>query len=223
MRGMLSPSLMCADPLNVQQELTVLDDLGVDYIHLDFMDNHFVPNLTLSPELIKATKKVLRHMKRDIHIMAVEPQQYFDRMDIGEGDIVAVHYEACPDLAAVLADIRQRGATPAIALSPDTEPEVLTEWLGKIGMVLVMTVNPGFAGQKLIPATLNKIARLRRMLEQSGHGDVLIEVDGNVSFENAVKMHAAGADVYVAGSSSVFAPGATLEENVRRFRDIIEK
>ncbi len=116
MRGMLSPSLMCADPLNVQQELTVLDDLGVDYIHLDFMDNHFVPNLTLSPELIKATKKVLRHMKRDIHIMAVEPQQYFDRMDIGEGDIVAVHYEACPDLGAVLADIRQRGATPAIAL-----------------------------------------------------------------------------------------------------------
>jgi ribulose-phosphate 3-epimerase len=86
-----------------------------------------------------------------------------------------------------------------------------------------MTVNPGFAGQKLIPATLNKIARLRRMLEQSGHGDVLIEVDGNISFENAVKMHDAGADVYVAGSSSVFAPGATLEENVRRFRAIIEK
>lgn len=167
MRGMLSPSLMCADPLNVQQELTVLDDLGVDYIHLDFMDNHFVPNLTLSPELIKATKKVLRHMKRDIHIMAVEPQQYFDRMDIGEGDIVAVHYEACPDLGAVLADIRQRGATPAIALSPDTEPEVLTEWLGKIGMVLVMTVYPGFAGRPIVPGSMEKLAAVRKLIDKA--------------------------------------------------------
>ena len=129
MRGMLSPSLMCADPLNVQQELTVLDDLGVDYIHLDFMDNHFVPNLTLSPELIKATKKVLRHMKRDIHIMAVEPQQYFDRMDIGKDDIVSVHYEACENLDEVLGEIRRRGASPFLAISPDTKPEVLLDFL----------------------------------------------------------------------------------------------
>ena len=91
--------------MNLEHELTVLDDLGVDYIHLDFMDNQFVPNITLDTGLIKAKKAVLKHMKRDIHIMAFEPQQYFDRMEIGEGDIVSVHYEACENLDEVLAEI----------------------------------------------------------------------------------------------------------------------
>jgi ribulose-phosphate 3-epimerase len=218
---MLSPSLMCADPLNVQQELTVLDDLGVDYIHLDFMDNHFVPNLTLSPELIKATKKVLRHMKRDIHIMAVEPQQYFDRMDIGEGDIVAVHYEACPDLDAVLADIRQRGATPAIALSPDTEPEVLTEWLGKIGMALVMTVYPGFAGRPIVPGSMEKLAAVRRLIDESGFHP-LLEVDGHVSWELCREMRACGADMFVAGSSSLYQEGLDISEAVARMSELVK-
>ena len=221
MRRMLSPSLMCADPLNVQQELTVLDDLGVDYIHLDFMDNHFVPNLTLSPELIKATKKVLRHMKRDIHIMAVEPQQYFDRIDIGEGDIVAVHYEACPDLGAVLADIRQRGATPAIALSPDTEPEVLTEWLGKIGMVLVMTVYPGFAGRPIVPGSMEKLAAVRRLIDESGFHP-LLEVDGHVSWELCREMRACGADMFVAGSSSLYQEGLDIGEAVARMSELVK-
>jgi len=218
---MLSPSLMCADPLNVQQELTVLDNLGVDYIHLDFMDNHFVPNLTLSPELIKATKKVLRHMKRDIHIMAVEPQQYFDRMDIGEGDIVAVHYEACPDLGAVLEDIRQRGATPAIALSPDTEPEVLTEWLGKIGMVLVMTVYPGFAGRPIVPGSMEKLAAVRRLIDESGFHP-LLEVDGHVSWELCREMRACGADMFVAGSSSLYQEGLDIGEAVARMSELVK-
>jgi ribulose-phosphate 3-epimerase len=218
---MLSPSLMCADPLNVQQELTVLDNLGVDYIHLDFMDNHFVPNLTLSPELIKATKKVLRHMKRDIHIMAVEPQQYFDRMDIGEGDIVAVHYEACPDLGAVLADIRQRGATPAIAISPDTEPGVLTEWLGKIGMVLVMTVYPGFAGRPIVPGSMEKLAAVRRLIDESGFHP-LLEVDGHVSWELCREMRACGADMFVAGSSSLYQEGLDIGEAVARMSELVK-
>jgi ribulose-phosphate 3-epimerase len=218
---MLSPSLMCADPLNVQQELTVLDNLGVDYIHLDFMDNHFVPNLTLSPELIKATKKVLRHMKRDIHIMAVEPQQYFDRMDIGEGDIVAVHYEACPDLGAVLEDIRQRGATPAIAISPDTEPGVLTEWLGKIGMVLVMTVYPGFAGRPIVPGSMEKLAAVRKLIDESGYRP-LLEVDGHVSWELCREMRARGADMFVAGSSSLYQEGLDISEAVARMSELVK-
>ena len=112
MRGKLSPSLMCADVLNLQSELEALDNLGVDYIHLDFMDNKFAPNITLDTNLIKQVKGVLKNMKRDIHIMAYEPVQYFDRMDIGEGDIVAVHYEACPDLKDVIGEIRSRNASP---------------------------------------------------------------------------------------------------------------
>ena len=222
MRGMLSPSLMCADPLNVQQELTVLDDLGVDYIHLDFMDNHFVPNLTLSPELIKATKKVLRHMKRDIHIMAVEPQQYFDRMDIGEGDIVAVHYEACPDdLGDVLSDLRARGASPFLAISPDTPVDVLPDWFDSIDGVLVMTVYPGFAGRPIVPGSLEKLKAARRLIDESGK-DLLLEVDGHVSWELCGKMREAGADIFVAGSSSLYQKGLDLGEAVARMTELVK-
>ena len=128
MRGMLSPSLMCADMLNLQRELETLDSLSVDYVHLDFMDNKFVPNITLDASLIRAVKPVLKNMKRDIHIMAYAPQQYFERMDIGEGDIVSVHYEACDDLHDVLAEIRARGAKAFIAISPDTSVEVIYEY-----------------------------------------------------------------------------------------------
>ena len=118
MKGMLSPSLMCADPLNLQADIETLDALGVSYIHLDFMDNKFVPNLTLDTTIVRAVKSVLKNMKRDIHIMAFEPEQYFDRMDIGEGDIVSVHFEACPDtLHKVIAEIRERGASPFVAIT----------------------------------------------------------------------------------------------------------
>ena len=105
MKGMLSPSLMCADPLNLQANIEKLDALGVEYIHLDFMDNKFVPNLTLDTTLVKAVKGVLKNMKRDIHIMAFEPEQFFDRMEIGSDDIVSVHYEACDNLREVLGEI----------------------------------------------------------------------------------------------------------------------
>ena len=120
MKGMLSPSLMCADMLNLQSEITILDNLGVEYIHLDFMDGKFVPNITLDASLIKSVKSVLNNMKRDIHIMAFEPQNYFDRMEIGKDDIVSVHLEACSDLHAVIENIRSRNARPFAAISPDT-------------------------------------------------------------------------------------------------------
>ena len=153
--------------------------------------------------------------------MAVEPQQYFDRMDIGEGDIVAVHYEACPALCAVLADIRQRGATPAIALSPDTEPEVLTEWLGKIGMVLVMTVYPGFAGRPIVPGSMEKLAAVRRLIDESGYHP-LLEVDGHVSWELCREMRACGADMFVAGSSSLYQEGLDIGEAVARMSELVK-
>ena len=220
MRGMLSPSLMCADVLNLQSELTVMDEMGVDYIHLDFMDNHFVPNLTLSPEAIKATKSVLRHMKRDIHIMAFEPQQYFDRMDIGEGDIVAVHYEACDDLGAVIEEIRRRGASPSIAISPDTKSEVLADWLDKVDGVIVMTVYPGFAGRPIVEGSLQKLAAVRKMIDESGF-KVLLEVDGHVSWELCAEMRACGADLFVAGSSSLYQKGLDIREAVTRMTELV--
>ena len=210
MRGMLSPSLMCADVLNLEHELTLLDNLGVDYIHLDFMDNRFVPNITLDTGLIKATKKVLKNMKRDIHIMAFEPEQYFERMDIGEGDIVSVHYEACDNLDEVIAEIKRRGASPFLAISPDTKPEVLNDWFG-----------PGFAGQPIVEGSFEKLSAVRRMIDESGQ-NLMLEVDGHVSWDLCKKMRECGADIFVAGSSSLYQAGLDLSDAVERMTDLLK-
>lgn len=220
MRGMLSPSLMCADMLNLESEITALDNLGVDYVHLDFMDGKFVPNITLDASLIKSVKSVLKNMKRDIHIMAFEPQQYFDRMDIGAGDIVAVHFESCENLREVIADIRSRGANPFIAISPDTKPDVLVDYLNEIDGVLVMTVYPGFAGQPIVEGSFEKIAEVRKLIDCCDK-DIILEVDGHVSWDLCQKMREAGADLFVAGSSSVYSKGMKLDEAVNKMMKLI--
>ena len=220
MRGMLSPSLMCADILNLQRELETLDSLSVDYVHLDFMDNKFVPNITLDASLIRAVKPVLKNMKRDIHIMAYAPQQYFERMDIGEGDIVSVHYEACDDLHDVLAEIRARGAKAFIAISTDTSVEVIYEYIAEIDGILVMTVYPGFAGQPIVEGSFEKIKAVRELIDKSGR-ELILEVDGHVSWDLCGKMRENGADLFVAGSSSVYQKGLELSEAVRRMTELI--
>ncbi len=220
MKGMLSPSLMCADVLNLQAEITALDSLGVDYLHLDFMDNKFVPNITLDTSLIRAVKSVLKNMKRDIHIMAFEPQQYFDKMDIGCNDIVSVHYEACENLHEVVSNIRARGARPFIAISPDTSEQVLEDYLDEIDGILVMTVYPGFAGQPIVEGSFDKIKRVRSVIDNSGR-DLILEVDGHVSWDLCGKMRECGADLFVAGSSSVYSKGMSLEAAVDKMTQLI--
>lgn len=220
MKGMLSPSLMCADMLNLQSEITKLDSLGVEYIHLDFMDGKFVPNITLDASLIKSVKSVLKNMKRDIHIMAFEPQNYFDRMDIGKDDIVAVHFEACNDLHMVIEEIRKRGARPFVAISPDTSVDVLDEYIAEIDGVLVMTVYPGFAGQPIVEGSFEKISKVRSVLDASGK-DMILEVDGHVSWDLCQKMRDCGADIFVAGSSSVYTKGMKIEDAVNKMRNLI--
>ena len=220
MKGMLSPSLMCADVLNLQSEITTLDELGVDYLHLDFMDNQFVPNITLDPDLIRKVKPVMKRMKRDIHIMAYKPEQYFDRMEIGENDIVSVHYEACDNLHEVISEIRSRGASPFIALSPDTQPEVLLDFLDEIDGVLVMTVYPGFAGRPIVEGSFEKIQAVRKLIDDSGK-NLLLEVDGHVSWDLCAEMRACGGDMFVAGSSSLYQEGLDLAEAVERMRALI--
>lgn len=221
MRGMLSPSLMCADVLNLGSELKALDDLGINYIHLDFMDNKFVPNITLDTSLIKRVKDVLKNMRRDIHIMAYEPQEYFDRMEIGQGDIVSIHYEACEELPAVINEIRSRGASPFLAISPDTKPEVIVDYFDIIDGVLVMTVYPGFAGRPIVPGSFEKLAAVRKLIDDSGK-NLLLEVDGHVSWDLCHKMRECGADIFVAGSSSIYQKGLKLEESINRMNKLIE-
>ncbi|MBQ3424863.1 MAG: ribulose-phosphate 3-epimerase [Clostridia bacterium] len=221
-RGYIAPSLMCVDLMNAQRDIARLEQVGVDWLHIDVMDNHFVPNITLSTDFARAVKGIT-HVPLDVHLMVEDPARISipQLSFLGEADMVSVHLEAALHPLRAIAAIRQIGCKAGIAINPATPLCMLEEVLDAVDMVLIMTVNPGFAGQKLIPATLGKIARLREMLAKMGRDEVLIEVDGNVSFENAEKMHAAGADIYVAGSSSVFAPGATLEANVARFREIV--
>ena len=221
MKGMLSPSLMCADPLNLQADIEKLDALGVEYIHLDFMDNKFVPNLTLDTTLVKAVKGVLKNMKRDIHIMAFEPEQFFDRMEIGSGDIVSVHYEACDNLREVLGEIRSRGASPFVAISPDTKPEVITDYLDYIDGVVVMTVYPGFAGRPIVEGSFEKLSAVRKLIDDSGR-DIILEVDGHVSWDLCQKMRQCGADLFVAGSSSIYVKGLKLEDSVPKMMELIK-
>ena len=220
-KGYVSPSLMCVDLMNVQRDIEALDKAGVDYYHVDMMDNHFVPNITLSTDFIKALKKITK-TPLDIHMMIENPEQTIPNLSCcDENDIICIHYESTIHPQKALAAVREMGVKAGLAINPATPICVLEDLLPDIDMVLCMTVNPGFAGQKLIPATLNKITRIRKMLNESGYPDTLIEVDGNVSFENAVKMHEAGADIYVAGTSSAFARTGPLEENLNKLRQII--
>lgn len=215
----VSPSMMCADALNLGADAVALEKAGVQYFHYDVMDGDFVPNFMLGPDVIKAVRKVSK-VPADIHLMVKNPERHLHLFDLREGDVVSVHQESTIHLQRTLAAIRQTGAQAAVALNPATPLCTIEDVLPDIDMVLLMTVNPGFAGQKLVPQTLAKITRLRKMLDESGYPHVRIEVDGNVSFENAVKMRAAGADLFVAGTSAVFREGG-IEANMAKLLDCI--
>ena len=213
MRSLISASIMCANPLAMEPELIQLQESGVAYYHCDVMDGHFVPNLMLSTETIRAVKK-LNRLPLDLHLMVDNPAECLPWLAFGQGDIVAVHAEADRHLQRTLQLIRDRGATPALALNPATPLCFAEHVLPDIGMLLVMTVNPGFAGQRMVPQTLEKVTAARRMLDERGYEHVPIEVDGNCSFANIPRMEAAGASVFVVGSSSVFDPSLGIARGV---------
>ena len=212
---------MCAPLLSVGGCLRELEQSGADLIHIDVMDGSFVPNYTLGTNFVKELKSITS-IPLDIHLMIDDPEKKLEWFAFGEGDYVSVHYEASRNLNKALAAICARGAKAMVALHPATPIYALESVLDDVDAVLVMTVNPGFAGQALVESTLNKIRRLRAYLDDAGYPNIEIEVDGNVSFENAKRMSAAGADIFVAGSSSVFSKVAPLTENMEKLRKIIE-
>ena len=218
----IAPSIMCAPLLEVDGCLRTLEASGADLIHVDIMDGSFVSNYTLGTNFVKELKSRTR-VPLDIHLMIEDPEKKLQWFDFGQGDYVSVHYEASRHLHRALAAIRDRGAKAMVALNPSTPIYALESVLDDIDAVLVMTVNPGFAGQALVESTLNKIRRLRQYLNDGGYSHIEIEVDGNVSFENAERMRAAGADIFVAGSSSVFSKTASVPENITKLRDIINQ
>jgi len=181
---------------------------GADQLHIDVMDGHFVPNLTIGPPVIESIRKRTR-LPLDVHLMIEEPERWVETYVKAGADYLTVHVEACPHLERALTLIREAGARSGVALNPSTPPEVLQYVLDDLDLVLVMSVNPGFGGQSFIPTAYEKIRRLRALL---GTRDILVSVDGGVKVENAGPLARAGATVLVAGSSIFGAadPGAAL-------------
>jgi ribulose-phosphate 3-epimerase len=195
----IAPSILSADFGRLADEVRAVEAAGADVIHVDVMDGRFVPNITIGPLVVEAVRKVTK-LPIDTHLMIVEPERYVEAFAKAGSDIVSVHAEVSPHLHRTLQAIRAAGARPAVALNPSTDLSAIEYVLGDLEMVLVMTVNPGFGGQKYIEACTDKVRRLRAMADARGLA-LEIEVDGGVKAETAGKVVAAGANVLVAGTA----------------------
>lgn len=213
---------MCAGILNLENVLREFEQSGTEYLHIDIMDGHFVPNYTLGTDYCRNLKKAT-DIPLDIHLMVEKPEKCIEWFDFGENDIVSVHMESTEEPEKCFSLIRKRKAKAFAVLNPATPVSVLEPVLDQIDGVLVMCVNPGFAGQKMVPGSLEKICDVRNLLAEKDLEDIEIEVDGNVSFENAVKMSEAGADIFVAGSSSVFSDKFSVTEGMNTLRKAVER
>lgn len=197
--ALLAPSLLSADFVRLAEEIARVEAAGADWLHLDIMDGHFVPNLTFGPPVVAAIRKISK-LPLDVHLMVTNPAALVEQFAEAGADYLTVHVETEPHLHRLVNRIRELGVKPAVTLNPATSVDLLDEILSEVDMVLVMSVNPGFGGQKFIPASLDKIRRLRQKLKRLDR-QVLIEVDGGVNQETAPQLIEAGVDVLVAGSA----------------------
>ena len=199
MKHLIAPSVLAADFTNLRAEIEMVNASEADWFHLDVMDGRFVPNITFGMMIIEAIRKMATK-PLDVHLMIVEPEKYIESFRQAGADVITVHYEVCPNLHRTLQQIRATGAKVGVALNPHTPVTVLEDVLEMIDLVCLMSVNPGFGGQKFIYQTLNKIRKLRTMMDERNL-DCHIEIDGGVGLQNAEVILQAGADVLVAGSS----------------------
>ena len=198
-RFILSPSLLASDFSCLAEELRALEQAGLQWVHWDVMDGHFVPNITLGPPFIAACRPQ-SSLFFDVHLMIENPDRYVDEFAHAGADLICVHAEACVHLERTLSRIRELGAQCAVALNPHTPLAMLDYVLPQLDMVLIMSVNPGFGGQSFIPFSLDKITELKQMM-QAKNSFCRIQVDGGVTLDNAREIVQAGADVLVSGSA----------------------
>jgi ribulose-phosphate 3-epimerase len=212
----IAPSILSADFARLGAEVEAIDQGGADYIHVDVMDGHFVPNLTIGPIVVEAVRRVTSR-PLDVHLMIEHADRWIGEFARAGADLIGVHAEASPHLHRSIGAIREAGKKAVVVLNPHTPLEAIRWVLPDVSMVLLMSVNPGFGGQRFIASALPKITELRRMIDEQGL-DVDIEVDGGIKLDNVAAVAAAGANVIVSGSGVFGTPdyGATIAELRRR-------
>ncbi|XCH47266.1 ribulose-phosphate 3-epimerase [Thermodesulfovibrio sp. 3907-1M] len=196
---MIAPSILSADFGRLSEEIKLAEKAGVDMIHIDVMDGHFVPNITIGPLIVEAVRKTT-HLPLDVHLMITNPEQYISDFVKAGADYLTVHVETCIHLHRTVWQIKEQGIKAGVSLNPATPLNTVEEIIHDIDLLLIMSVNPGFGGQNFIPSSIDKIKIAKSMILKKGY-QVLVEVDGGVKLENAKEIVKAGADILVMGSA----------------------
>ena len=216
----ISVSVMCSDLMNLGADLDLLKQYGADWLHVDVMDAHFVPNLTFGPDFIKAMH-ARSDMPLDIHLMVTDPELVMERFELREGDCLTVHVELDRDFKALSDSVRARGCRFGLAVNPETPVDALEPHVGCFDTVTLMLVHPGYAGAKMVEGIMDKVAVTREWLDSRGLQDVMISVDGSVSAERAALMAGMGAQIFVGGTAGIYRKGMELKDTIPTFRKAI--
>ena len=221
MKSKISASMMCSDLIDLKETLRIFEEEGVEYLHIDMMDGTFVPNFGLGVDYIRGLRK-LTNIPLDLHLMIKDPEYKFQWIGIKETDIVSIHYESTFQVQRALDYLQPFGCKRFLAINPATPVSALEEVLEYIDGINLLMVNPGFAGQKIVPSTIRKAEKVRTLLDKEGFDNIVLEVDGNITPENGRILRKIGASIFVCGTSAVFKGGViNYEDNIRMFREFV--
>lgn len=220
-KGKLSVSLMCADLMNIKHDVRILEEMGVDYLHVDIMDGTFVPNLTFGPDFVNSLHNIT-NIPLDIHLLMEYPRVILRSMKIQKGDIVTIHSECKESIIENAAFVKQKSARFGLALNPDTSIEKVKKYLPYVDVILLMLIVPGFAGSQMIHGIMEKVSHTKHYLCEKGYDNIEISVDGSVSNDRAKYMRSLGASIFVGGTAGIYQRGKQIQETVPVFIENIK-